>query len=83
MGRTRRPQQGGGGQRRGLYVEGNIKEGVMRGGGVAACAAHDIRLQQAAKDALQCTVPLFRACPMHMQMSATWYVRECDLKTNH
>lgn len=55
----------------------------MRGGGVAARAAHDVRLQQAAKDALQCTVPLFRACPMHMQMSATWYVFECNLKTNH
>lgn len=68
VGRTRRPQQGGGGQRRGLYVEGNIEEGVMRGGGVAARAAHDVRLQQATKDALQCAIPLFCACHNHTQM---------------
>ena len=64
-----RSQQGGGGQRRGLYVKGDVEEGVVGSGGVAARAAHHVRLQQAPKDTLQGALPLLRACAMHIGMS--------------
>ncbi len=60
--RGRRPQEWGREQGRWLYIEGDVEEGVMRGGCVPAGTACHIRLQHAAKDALQRAVSFRFTC---------------------